>query len=152
MLVVENLLHTKEIGERVVESSLHIALVGPTIGEVGGEGPAVGVDARVVGVHRPHAVVAVGACHRDPLTLCHSRRAEVVVVGTSHSRHSEIVGLEGQGVFHTFSLLVQTAYERETELPRFHIVHWGTVDVDLIVLLVKSTELEAYGAEQISYL
>ena len=151
-MVVEDLLHTEEVGEGVVECALHITLISPTVGEVGGEGPAIGVDTGVVGVHRPHTVVAVSTCHRDSLALSHRRRTEVVVVGTAHSRHTEIVGFERQGVFHTFGLLVQTTYERETELPRFHIVHRGTVDVDLIVLLVKSTELEAHGTEQISHL
>ena len=49
-------------------------------------------------------------------------------------------------------LTVQTANQRETELSGLQIIHRSAVDVDLIVLLVESTKLEAYWAKQISHL
>ena len=102
--------------------------------------------------HTTQRVVAVGTAQGDAAARCHVAGAEVVVVGTAHGCHREVVSLERKCVLHAASLLVQAAHERIAELAALHVVHLGAVDVDFVVLLIESTVAEAYRAEQISYL
>ena len=153
--VVELLLGSEKIGERVVECARYVAgsHACPAVGDVGREGPSVLAQSRVVGVDATQRVVAVGSSQRCILSGRHVTGTEVVVVGTAHGRHREVVGLEGQCSLATLvGDAVQAAYERIAELAALHVVHRGTVDVDLIVLLIKSTVAEAHRTEQISHL
>ena len=82
----------------------------------------------------------------------HAAGPEVVVVWTTHARHAERVVLEGQGTLHATRLIVQTAYERVSELATLSVVHGITIDVDVAVLRVEGAELEPRGTEPIAYL
>ena len=86
------------------------------------------------------------------LTSAHVTGTEVVVVRTAHSRHRIVGSFKRQrGLFAVVCYTIQTANQRETELTALHVVHLDTVDVDFIVLLVKSTIAKTHRAEQESH-
>ena len=150
--VSEHLLHSEEVRERVVERALDVAFVGPSVGDVGREGPSLAVKAGVKGVHSAQSVAAVGAAEGEPVAYGHRGGAEVVVVRAAHARHGEVVALEGQRRLHVARLLVQSADPRVSELSRLHVVDWSAVDVDVVVLLVERTVTEAHRREEVAHL
>ena len=147
MAVAPFLLYSKEIGESVVERALYVASVGPPIGKVGGHGPSLGVESRRVGVHAPCTVVAVGSAQREAMACWHAARTEVIIVAAGHAVHRKAVALEGQGEVNVAGLLIQPANHGIPKLSRLHVVHWRTVDVHVIVLLIQSAVTKANGGE-----
>ena len=87
----QHLLQSEEVRERVVESSL--------LGQ-----PC------AVRIHSAQRVVAVGAAKREALSHRHCRRAEVIVIGTSHARDGKVVLLERQCELHVTGHIVQSAH------------------------------------------
>ena len=151
-VLARQLLHAEEVGERVVEGALHIAAVGPAVGDAGGPGPTLFVHARAVGIHGAERVVAVGGAQRELAALCHVRGAEVVVVAAAHAGHAERVVLEGERCVVSAGHVVDAAYERIAELARLHVVHRCPVDVDVVVFLIIGAVSEPHGREQVAHL
>ena len=138
-VVACNLLDTEVVGERVVEGAFHIALLGPSVTDAGGERPTAGAHAAAVGVHAAQQVVAVGHCGGHLMAGGHVGGAEVVVVAACHRRHGEIVVLEGQRGVVVAREVVQAADVGKAELTRLHVIHGRPVDEHLVVTLVEGT-------------
>ena len=144
MALANQLLEAEEVRQRVVECTLDISMVGPAVGDVGTEGPAFLVEAAVVGVHATQRVVAVGSADGEAVPRTLVARTEIVVVGSCKTRNGKASGLEGQGEVHISGQLVQTADRRITESAALYIIHWGSVDIDLIVLLIQCPVSESH--------
>ena len=152
MAVHPLLLYTEEIGEGVVEGSLYVSLVSPTVGETGCYCPSLLVEAAGVGVESAQGIVAVGNTYAGILSFLHASGTEIIVVGACHAGHRIAVGFERQGKVYVSGESVQTADVGETELTGLHIVHGSTVDIDIVVLLVEGTIAETCWREQVTCL
>ena len=143
MLVVDLFLYAEEIGERVVERSLHVASVGPSVADAAGKRPSLLAHTRAEGVHAAQGVVAVGTAEGEPLPAGHLRGPEVVVVAASHGRDGKAGFLEGKCKVHILRDVVDTADGGEAELAALQVIHLHTVDVDIVEFLVEGTVSES---------
>ena len=152
VLVADDLLHTEEVRQRVVERSFHISSVCPTVHHCCRICPSLVADSGVIGVSAAKGIVTVGSAQGHAMAYRLWRRPEIVVVWTAHGRHGETVVLERQCKFHVACLGVQSSNHGISELPGFGVVHRSTVDVDLVVLLIEGTIPEPDRTEQVAHL
>ena len=152
VVFTKEFLHTEIVRKSIIECSLYITLVCPTISDVGTNSPTLRVESAVIGVHTAYGIVAVSTSERYTLAYSHVGRTEVVVVTSCHVRHVECIFFERHCRVHVSCLLIQTTNKRIAELTCLHIVHWRAIDVDIIVFLIKGAIPEPYWREQISHL
>ena len=150
--LVELLLQRQEVGERVVERSLHGCRVhvGPAVAHGAGKGPALLRHARAEGIHGACRVVSVGTREGHLVAGGDGAGAEVVVRRASDVRHREGVGLEDAAGIDVARGVVHAADGRVVELPVLAVVHLHAVEVDVAVARVVGAELVACRAEQVA--
>ena len=153
VLVVDDFLRADKVGQGVVACPVDESdSLSPSISQAAGECPSVLHHAGVVGVHQSGVVVAVGTGNAGPLSCGEARRPEVVVVGSSHTRHGVVVVLEGQRRLLRACLVVESSHEGVAEFAAFGIVHGVAVDVHVVVLRSECAVLEAGRREPVSHL